>query len=107
MKKEIIIDLHGVATESDILAKFAAALNIQDKYLLPKNWNALEDDISCLSFPNETEIDEVLVILLGVNDVINNISEEIYLLMISVLAADTDPAQRGDKINFLFQVRLE
>jgi len=114
MRKEIIIDLHGVKSEIDVILCFAKLLNLRHgglgwtKKNLP-NWDAFSDDISDLKFPDVPANAEILLTVRGIGDVVKNIGESIYGgsvrdIITQILAHRTDPKERADRYNFLFKI---
>lgn len=116
-KKEIVVDLHGVKNASDLMYRIRKAFNLfnyvnesvyqaridQNDHSI--NWSAFSDEIGDLSFPDDPDVKEVYLILLGMGDAVNSVSQDVYSTLLRVLTSNTDPAQRVDGINFFFQVR--
>ena len=108
MKKEIVISLKGIKTKEELFQKlYQRDISLQKieghESNSGNNWDALSDDLKALDYPEDIkEVNVVFTDWLGFE---RNLPEESSTLL-SILAWNTDPAQRVDGINFTFQVRL-
>lgn len=116
-RKEVAVDVHGVKNDNDVIYRIRKAFHLfthvpEEEYRLrvekghhQSSWDAFSDDISDLHFPEEPDVQEVILIVSGAHDIANNISKDTYVTLLRILASNTDPAQRVDGINFFFQIR--
>lgn len=107
MRKEFTIDLHKVTTKKDVMLRFGKTLELENFY--GNSWDAFDDDIRSLNTQSKIirespeKVTEVFLKVTGINDV-HKISPKDFSLLLEILAEATDSKERGDDINFLFQV---
>lgn len=119
-RREIIVDLHNVKNDNDIIYRFRKSLNLfahakEEEYQsrVEENnhipvWASLFDDMSAIYFYDAPEIKKILLTISGMGDVAKNVSEETYILLIKMLSRLTDPANQIDferGMDFLFRIR--
>lgn len=118
MTKEIIVDLYGVKNENDVIYRLRKALCLfthvsEEEYQSraikndhPSSWDALNDDMSVLSFEeiNNRENSEIHLTILGFDDIAKNISQKSATTLFDVLTNQSDSTQRIDKYKFSFEI---
>ena len=116
MCKIFTVDLHKVFNEHDLIYRFNETFNMfynisREDYKLrviqnnvDVNWDAFSDDFSGL-YLWEVKIQEIKIIIYGMDDVRNILGDNVYNVILQILSQRSDPSQRTDWLSVFFQIR--